>query len=171
MYGKMHIALLRQILNLPCSVPFHDTLKRVFSLLNPRRLFMEWANTLKESAVPDQVIAVEGKTVRGSKDSFHQTFPIHLVDAWSVSSGICPGQLKPGDRSNAITAIPELLSFLEMKNAVITIDAMGTQRAIAEKIIANDANYILPVRVIRKHCGKRWKRCVQAAHRYPTPPK
>jgi hypothetical protein len=119
--------MLRQILDLPCGVPSHDTLKRIFSLLNPRqfeRLFMEWANTLKGSAVPDQVIAVEGKTVRGSKDSFHQTSPIHLVDAWSVSSGICPGQLKTGDRSNEITAIPELLDLLEMKNAVITIDAM-----------------------------------------------
>jgi hypothetical protein len=74
---------------------------------------------------------VEGKTIRGSKDSFHQTSPIHLVDAWSVSSDICPGQLKTGDRSNEITAIPELLDFLEMKNVVITI---VTRQTVPQKI-------------------------------------
>jgi predicted transposase YbfD/YdcC len=107
---------------------------------------MEWANTLKENDLLEKVVAVDGKTVRGSKDSFHQTSPIHLVHAWSVANNICLGQLKTEDRSNEITAIPKLLDLLEMKNSIITIDAMGTQTAIAEKIIANDAHYILSVR-------------------------
>jgi predicted transposase YbfD/YdcC len=119
--------MLRQILDLPHGIPSHDTFNRVFSLLNPRRferLFMEWAKTLKGSGVPENVIAVDGKTVRGSKDSFHQTSPIHLVHAWNVANNICLGQLKTGDKSNEITAIPELLDLLEMKNSIITIDAM-----------------------------------------------
>jgi predicted transposase YbfD/YdcC len=153
MYGKMHLDMLRQILDLRHGIPSHDTINRVFSLLNPRqfeRLFMEWANTLKESDVLEKVIAVDGKTVRGSKDSFHQTSPIHLVHAWSVSGNICPGQLKTENKSNEITAIPELPDLLEMKNSIITIDAMGTQRAIAEKIIENEANYILSVKENQK---------------------
>jgi hypothetical protein len=78
MYGKMHSGMLRQIPDLPHGIPSHDTLNRVFSLLNPRpfeRLFMEWANWLKGSGVLENVIAVDGKTLRGSKDSFHQTSP------------------------------------------------------------------------------------------------
>jgi predicted transposase YbfD/YdcC len=149
MYGKMHIDMLRQILELPNGIPSHDTINRVFSLLNPRqfeRLFMEWANTLKNSEILEKVIAVDGKTVRGSKDSFHQTSPIHLVHAWSIANNICLGQLKTADKSNEITAIPELLELLEMENSIITIDAMGTQTAIAEKIIDNGADYILAVK-------------------------
>lgn len=149
MYGKMNIGWLRQILELPNGIPSHDTINRIFSMLNPRqfeRLFMEWTNTLKDKEIVENVIAVDGKTVRGSKDGFHQTDPIHLVHAWSVANNICLGQLKTAAKSNEITAIPALLDLLEMKGSVITIDAMGTQVAIAEKIIANEANYILAVK-------------------------
>jgi predicted transposase YbfD/YdcC len=148
MYGKMHTGMLRQIPDLPHGIPSHDTLNRVFSLLNPRpfeRLFTEWANRLKGSGVLENVIAVDEETLRGSKDSFHQTSPIHMLHAWSVAGNICPGQLKTENKSNEITAIPELPDLLEIKNSIITIDAMGTQTAIAPKITDNDADYILAV--------------------------
>ncbi|GHT47648.1 H repeat-associated protein YdcC [Bacteroidia bacterium] len=121
----------------------------MFSLLNPKKfekLFIEWSETQKSAGVFDKVIAIDGKTVRGSKDSFHSTSPIHLVHAWSVENNICLGQLKTATKSNEITAIPELLDLLDVKGSIITIDAMGTQRAIAEKIIDCGADYILSVK-------------------------
>jgi predicted transposase YbfD/YdcC len=145
LYGKTNLEFLKQILELKNGIPSHDTINRVFSLLNPRsfeRLFMEWANALKDKDLLNSVIAIDGKTVRGSKDSFHHTSPTHLVHAWSVENNICLGQRKTETKSNEITAIPELLDLLEVKGSIITIDAMGTQTAIAEKIIAKEADYI-----------------------------
>jgi predicted transposase YbfD/YdcC len=149
LFGKMNLAFLKQLLELQNGIPSHDTINRVFSLLNPRafeRLFMEWTNQLKDSEVLEHVIAIDGKTVRGSKDSFHDTSPVHLVHAWSVENNICLGQRKTATKSNEITAIPELLELLELKGSIITIDAIGTQTAIAAKIIENEADYILAVK-------------------------
>jgi predicted transposase YbfD/YdcC len=149
LYGKTNLAFLKQILELKNGIPSHDTINRVFAMLNPRsfeRLFMEWANNLKDSGILKTVIAIDGKTVRGSKDSFHDTSPIHCVHAWSVENNICLGQLKTAEKSNEITAIPELLDLLEIKGSIITIDAMGTQTAIAAKIIEKEADYILSVK-------------------------
>ncbi|GHT04687.1 hypothetical protein AGMMS49525_11310 [Bacteroidia bacterium] len=143
LFGKTNLAFLRQILELKNGIPSHDTINRVLSLLHPRafeRLFMEWANTLKGSQVMEHVIAIDGKTVRGSKDSFHHTSAVHLVHAWSVENNICLGQRKTEMKSNEITAIPELLDLLEIKGSIITIDAMGTQTAIAAKIIDLEAD-------------------------------
>jgi predicted transposase YbfD/YdcC len=149
LYGKTNLAFLKQILTLEKGIPSHDTINRVFSMLNPRtfeRLFMEWSNTLKDKDLLKSVIAIDGKTVRGSKDTFHHTSPTHLVHAWSVANHICLGQRKTETKSNEIMAIPELLDLLEVKGSIITIDAMGTQTAIAEKIIDHEADYILAVK-------------------------
>ena len=121
----------------------------MFSILNPRqfeRLFIQWSNSLKNKGLLEKVIAIDGKTVRGSKDPFHHTSPIHLVHAWSVANNICLGQLKTADKSNELIAIPELLDLLEIKDRVITIDAMGTQRSVAKKIVDKQADYILTVK-------------------------
>jgi predicted transposase YbfD/YdcC len=149
LFGKTNLAFLKQILELKNGIPSHDTINRVFSILNPRtfeRLFMEWANTLKDSKVLEHVIAIDGKTVHGSKDNFRHTSPIHLVHAWSVENNICLGQIKTQRKSNEITAIPELLDLLDAKGSIITIDAMGTQTAIAAKIIDKEGDYILAVK-------------------------
>jgi predicted transposase YbfD/YdcC len=149
LFGKTNLAFLKQILALANGIPSHDTINRVFSMLNPKhfeRLFIEWVNNLKDNGILENVIAIDGKTVRGSKDSFHGTSPIHLVHAWSVENNICLGQIKTAAKSNEITAIPEILDLLEIKGSIITIDAMGTQRAIAEKIIKKEADYILSVK-------------------------
>jgi predicted transposase YbfD/YdcC len=153
LFGKTNYAFLKQILRLPHGIPSHDTINRVFSILNPsqfERLFIQWTNNLRDNEVLEQVIAIDGKTVRGSKDSFHKTSPIDLVHAWSVENNLCLGQLKTETKSNEITAIPEILDLLDIKGSIITIDAMGTQKAIAEKIIEKDANYILSVKDNRK---------------------
>jgi predicted transposase YbfD/YdcC len=154
LYGKTNLPFLKKLLQLPHGIPSHDTINRVFSLLNPRRfekLFTAWVHTLKDNRVSEKVIAIDGKTVRGSKDSFHEIFPIHLVHAWSVENDICLGQQKTEAKSNEITAIPELLDLLEIKGSIITMDAMGTQRAIAEKIIDNGGDYILSVKDNQKY--------------------
>ena len=149
LFGKTNYAFLKQILTLPNGIPSHDTINRVFSILNSKqfeRLFIQWSAGLKDSGIMRQVIAIDGKTVRGSKDSFHNTSPIHLVHAWSVENKICLGQLKTETKSNEITAIPDILDLLDIKGCIITIDAMGAQKAIAEKIIKKEADYILAVK-------------------------
>jgi predicted transposase YbfD/YdcC len=149
LFGKTNIDFLRQMLSLRHGIPSHDTINRVFSALNPaafERLFRQWAQGLKDSGVVERVVAIDGKTLRGSKDSFHQTSPLHLVNAWSVAHGLCLGQLKTAAKSNEITAIPRLLELLELKGAIISIDAMGTQHAIAQAIVEKEADYILAVK-------------------------
>jgi len=149
LFGKTNYDFLKQLLSLPNGIPSHDTINRVFSILNPKqfeRLFIQWSNSLKNSGALEHVVAIDGKTVRGSKDSFHNTSPIHLVHAWSVENNICLGQLKTETKSNEITAIPEILDLLDIKGCIITIDAMGTQKAIAKKIIEKEADYILAVK-------------------------
>jgi len=149
LFGKTNHAFLKQILELPNGIPSHDTINRLFSMINPKqfeRLFIQWSNNLKDIGVLEKVVAIDGKTVRGSKDTLHKTSPIHLVHAWSVENKICLGQLKTADKSNEITAIPELLDLLDIKGSIITIDAMGTQTAIAKKIIQKEADYILAVK-------------------------
>lgn len=110
------------------------------------QLFLDWAAGLSAGQTKGDTIAIDGKTVRGSRDGYHDNPAIHLVHAWSVENGICLGQRKTRDKSNEITAIPELLDMLCLEGAVVTIDAMGTQTAIAEKIVGGGADYILALK-------------------------
>ena len=149
LFGKQNLSFLKQFLQLKNDIPSHDTINRVFQLLNPRqfeRCFISWAQSLKEDGILERVIAIDGKTVRGTKDSFHHRSPLHSVHAWSVENGICLAQIKCAEKSNEISAIPEILDLLDVKGSIITIDAMGTQTAIAEKIIDKEGDYILAVK-------------------------
>jgi predicted transposase YbfD/YdcC len=149
LFGKENLAFLKQFLELKNGIPSHDTINRVFQSLNPsqfERCFISWAQGLKDDGTIERVIAIDGKSARGSKDNFHHRSPLHSLHAWSVEEGICLGQLACGEKSNEITAIPQILDLLEIKGSIITIDAMGTQRAIAEKIIENGGDYILAVK-------------------------
>jgi len=149
MFGKINLAFLKQILTLKNGIPSHDTINRVFQVINPRqfeRCFAEWSNGLKDSNIIENIIAIDGKTCRGSKDSFHHKSPIHSVHAWSVENGICLGQVQCKEKSNEITAIPQIIDMLNIKDCIITIDAMGTQTKIAEKIIEEEGDYILAVK-------------------------
>lgn len=148
-FGKFYYETLKKRLRLPNGIPSHDTINRVFQAINFRqfeRLFLEWAEGLKPEGAAETVIAIDGKTVRGSRDGYRGSSPIHLVHAWSVENGLCLGQRKTRDKSNEITAIPELLDMLCIGGAIITIDAMGTQTAIVEKIVDGGADYILALK-------------------------
>jgi hypothetical protein len=115
---------------------------------------------LKNSGALERVVAIDGKTVRGSKDTFHDKSPIHIVHAWSVANSLCLGQYRTVDKSNEITAIPELLDILEIRGSIVTIDAMGTQTDIATKIIEKEAGYILAVKTTKRDS---WKKLRQPA--------
>jgi predicted transposase YbfD/YdcC len=149
LFGKTNFTFLKQFLELKNGIPSHDTINRVFQSLSPfyfERYFASWAQSLKEDRIIEKVIAIDGKTSRGTKDSFHHKSPLHSVHAWSVENGICLCQVACGEKSNEITAIPQVLDLLDVKDCIITIDAMGTQTAIAEKIIEKKGNYILAVK-------------------------
>jgi predicted transposase YbfD/YdcC len=148
-FGKENVAFLKQFLSIKNGIPSHDTINRVFQALNPNKFekcFIAWTQDLKETGAIERVIAIDGKTVRDSKDSFHHKGPLHSVNAWSVENGLCLGQMQCGEKTNEITTIPILLDLLQIKGSIITIDAMGTQTKIAEKIIENNADYILAVK-------------------------
>ena len=148
-YGRTNIEFLKQFLVLKNGIPSHDTIRRVFMLLNPQaleRCFAEWAQGLKDENIIERVIALDGKTSRRTKDTFKHKSPLHSLHAWSVENGICLGQIACGEKSNEITAIPQILDLLSIKGSIITIDAMGTQRSIAEKIIEEGGDYILAVK-------------------------
>jgi predicted transposase YbfD/YdcC len=113
LFGTENSAFLKQFLQLQNGIPSHDTINRVFQVINPHqfeRSFIAWVQGLKEDGIMERVIAIDGKTVRGSKDSFHHRSPLHSINAWSVEHGLCLGQLACGEKTNEITAIPLLAS-------------------------------------------------------------
>jgi predicted transposase YbfD/YdcC len=148
-FGKEKIRFLRKFLELRNGIPSHDTINRVFQSLNPaefERCFVNFANYLKDSNILEDHIAIDGKTVRGSRDTFKNQSPLHSVHAWSVENSLCLGQVACESKTNEITTIPQLIDMLDVRNCVITIDAMGTQTAIAKQIIENGGEYILAVK-------------------------
>ena len=103
LFGKVNIDFLKQFLALKNGIPSHDTINRVFQMVNPyqfERCFISWAQGLKDEGIMERVIAIDGKTIRGSKDTFHSKSPIHSVHAWSVENGICLGQMECGEKTN-----------------------------------------------------------------------
>lgn len=149
-------AWLKRFINLANGVPSHDTLRRVFSKLDPcvfQRCFINWVDGL-QSKIDGQVIAIDGKTVRGSRDKRNGRSAIHMVSAWASENQLVLGQIKVDDKSNEITAIPELLDALFIENSIITIDAMGCQKSIAEKIREKKADYVLAVKNNHKQLYK-----------------
>lgn len=145
-WGRLKLDWLRQHLPFANGIASHDTFGRVFTLLNASQFetcFMRWMQQLCPS-LDGQHLAIDGKCVRGSHDD--KKGPIHLVSAWSATKGLTLGQIKTADKSNEITAIPELLDALDIKGAVITIDAMGCQHSIATKITDSGADYVLAVK-------------------------
>jgi predicted transposase YbfD/YdcC len=139
---------LRTFLSLDGGIPSHDTFGTVLAALDPKEIqskFAEWVCSIREK-IEGEVIAIDGKTARGSKDPANGGRPAHIVTAWATLSGLALGEVATDDKSNEITAIPELLDMLDVKGSIVTIDAMGTQRAIAEKIKAKGADYVLAVK-------------------------
>lgn len=137
---------LKTFLKLPNGIASHDTIGRVFAMLEPEgfeRCFLNWVKSLVKIE-GNEVIAIDGKTLRRSYCDDKN--PIHLISAWATRSGLILGQLKTEEKSNEITAIPELLGMLDIGGCTVTIDAMGCQREIAEQIVQQEGNYVLALK-------------------------
>jgi predicted transposase YbfD/YdcC len=152
-FGKEKQGWLRQWIALENGIPSHDCIARVVSRIEPGQLtgcFIAWAQSVAELTL-GEVVAIDGKTARHSYDRKGKLGAIHMVSAWANQAGISLGQVKTEAKSNEITAIPALLDLLEVKGCIITIDAMGCQTEIAEKIIEKQAGYVLAVKGNQKH--------------------
>jgi predicted transposase YbfD/YdcC len=153
MYGKAKKEWLKTFLELPNGIPSHDTLGRVFAAINPdefEKSFREWVQTIHE-LTRGQVIALDGKQLRGSHDNETGKSAIYMVSAWASENQLVLGQQKVDDKSNEITAIPQLLKMLEVTGCIVTIDAIGTQTKIAEMILEKNGDYLLAVKENQGH--------------------
>lgn len=144
-FGDAKAEWLDTFLDLPHGIPCHDTFNRVFAALDPvqfRTCFQQWMQAVTV-VLPAQVIALDGKTVRGSHDRNIGKQAIHLVSAWATANRLVLAQVKVDNKSNEITALPELLRQLALAGCIVTIDAMGCQRAIAQQIVDQGGDYVL----------------------------
>lgn len=154
MFAESHEEFLRKHLELPNGIPSHDTIRRVMGMVKPeyvQQMQNKWNDLLNsnEGEKLKKIINIDGKTMRdsGQKDKK----PHHVVSAWSKEDGFCLGQNVVSEKSNEITAIPELLDTINIKGHIITIDAMGTQTAIAKKIKSEHGDYVLAVKENQKN--------------------
>lgn len=148
LYGNSKIHWLATFLELPNGIPSHDTFGRVFSKIDAQQFqlsFYEWVCAVNE-IVQGQVINIDGKCLRGSDDERLGKRAIYMVSAWAVENEIVLGQCKVDEKSNEITAIPELLKLLAISGCIVTIDAMGTQTNIAKTIVNARTDYVLSVK-------------------------
>jgi predicted transposase YbfD/YdcC len=147
-FGELRAGWFAQFLDLPHGIPTHDTFNRVFAALDPtafRAAFAAWMEAIT-GVLPAQVIALDGKTLRGSQDQRLGKQAIHLVSAWATANQLVLAQVKVDDKANEITALPQLLQQLALRGCIVTIDAMGCQRAIATQIVAQQADYVLALK-------------------------
>ena len=146
-FGKAKEDWFRGFLQLPCGIPSHDTFRRVFARISPaafQECFIGWVREV--AGTIQGVVAIDGKTLRRSHDRSLGKKAIHMVSAWAAENRLVLGQIKTDEKSNEITAIPELLQRLDLHGCIVTIDAMGCQKAIAEQIIDQKADYVLALK-------------------------
>lgn len=147
-YGQSKAEWLSTFLALPHGIPSHDTISRLFAQLDPEQLqgcFLSWIQSVAQLSA-GTVIAVDGKTLRHSYDRGQGRGAIHMVSAWATENRLVLGQVKVDEKSNEMTAIPELLTVLALNGCIVTLDAMGTQKAIAQQIIEQGGDYILSLK-------------------------
>ncbi|HCG6981481.1 TPA: ISAs1 family transposase [Vibrio parahaemolyticus] len=147
-FGESRIDFLKQFGDFSAGLPSASTIARVMGMINPtqlQRCFIEW---MKECVklTEGEVVAIDGKTVRGSYDDSRGLGAIHMVNAFATENGVSLGQHKVFEKSNEITAIPKLLDLLNVSGCLVTIDAMGCQKKIAQKILEKNADYLLAVK-------------------------
>ena len=148
-FAKYNKLILKNYIDLSNDVPSHDTIQRVMSCIEPtylQQLNDAWVDILNkdEGEKIKELLSIDGKTMRGSRGK--NTKPLHIVSAWAKERGVCFGQKTVDDKSNEIPAIKELLDIISVKDTIVTIDAIGTQTAIAEKIIEKKGDYVLAVK-------------------------
>lgn len=147
-FCQLHKEWLKSYFTLPNGIPSHDTFSRVFAAINPddfQKCFFTWIKAVIK-LFPENVIAIDGKSIRASRRVRENLKALHIVNAWSCANGITLGQMIVDDKTNEITAIPEILKKLCIEGAIITIDAMGCQKDIAEQVIDQKGDYILRVK-------------------------
>lgn len=147
-FGRAKEAFFRTFLRLGNGVPSHDTFGRVFAALSPaafERCFVAWAQSLCDG-LAGEVIAIDGKTLRRSLDRASGKSPLHMVSAWAAQHRLVLGQVATEDKSNEITAIPKLLEMLDVRDAVVTVDAMGCQKDIAGQIVKGGGDYVMSLK-------------------------
>ena len=153
-WAKLKEEFLLEVLDLPNGIPRKDVYRRVLMTLKPgafQASFANWLGSLRANAaaatgIEQPILAVDGKTARRSHDRSKGLGALHSVSVWAGEFGLSLGQVACAEKSNEITAIPELLRLVDIQGAIITIDAMGTQRAIAEQIIEGKADYVLALK-------------------------
>ncbi len=147
-FGESKESWFKGFLELPNGIPSHDTFCRVFSLLNPAEFeacFLRWIESIHQQT-QGEIVAIDGKTLRRSYNTAKGKPAVHMVSAWANANGIVLGQVKTEEKSNEITAIPTLLSKLALAGCIVTIDAMGCQKAIAAQIKEQEADYVLALK-------------------------
>jgi predicted transposase YbfD/YdcC len=153
LFGQSKYKWFRQFLELRHGIPSHDTFGRVFALLDTEQFqacFAEWVSAISE-VFQGQIVAVDGKTLRRSHDKATGKKAIQVVSAWAAQNRLVLGQMKVDERSNEITAIPELLALLEIAGCIVTTDAIGCQKTIAQAIVDQGADYVLAVKENQGH--------------------
>jgi predicted transposase YbfD/YdcC len=151
-FAKCKEVFFRTFLDLHSGIPSHDTINRVISRIDPEEFsdcVAEWTKSLSEKL--KGVIAIDGKTLRRSYQDASKKNPLHIVSAWSSENGIVLGQVQTDEKSNEITAIPELLKLLDIEGSIVTIDAMGCQTDIAQKILDGGGDYVLALKGNQKN--------------------
>jgi predicted transposase YbfD/YdcC len=172
-WAALKAGFLVEALDLPKGIPRKDVFRRVLMALKPgafQACFANWLQSLRAAAatatgVKQPVLAVDGKTARRSHDRKNGLGALHSVSVWASDFGLSLGQVACAEKSNEITAIPELLRLVDIKGAIITIDAMGTQKAIAEQIIEGEADYVLALKgnqetlhqAVIDHINEQWE--------------
>jgi hypothetical protein len=144
-FAKAKEAWLRTFLELPHGIPSHDCFGRVFALINPETFaacFRAWSQAVAE-LIPDEIIAVDGKTLRRSHNRGKGLAALHLVSAWATGNRVVLGQVATEAKSNEIKAIPRLLEWLKLEGCIVTINAMGCQTKIAKQIIDQGGDYVI----------------------------
>ena len=148
LFGQKKQPWLKKFLELRNGIPSHDTFGRVFALLDPEEFgkhFMDWVQTINQ-LTQGQVIAIDGKQIHGSAEKVHGKQAINIVSAWATANQLVLGQVKVAEKSNEISAIPQLLQLLELSGCLVTIDAIGTQTEIAQQIVDQGGDYLLAVK-------------------------
>ena len=153
-WARLNEDLLLKLLSLPNGIPRKDVFRRVLMTLNPNAFqacFLQWIHSLRQKAaaatgIDQPVLAIDGKTLRRSHDRANGLGALHSVTVWASEFGLTLGQVATDEKSNEITAIPELLKLVDIRGAIITIDAMGTQTAIAKQIVDGEADYVLALK-------------------------
>jgi len=145
-FGQAKHAWFKTFLELPAGIPSHDTFNRLFAALDPKQFlecFLRWTQSLR-TAIAGEIVAIDGKALRRAVKRGQPAK--YIVNAWARQNGLVLGQLKVADKSNEITAVPQLLRALELAGCIVTVDAMGCQKKIAREIVEADADYVLALK-------------------------